>query len=171
MITDAQGRKIDFKNTILIMTSNAGAQSIIAPKHLGFGAGDDEKKNYETMRSSVMEEVHRIFKPEFLNRIDEIIVFHQLSEDNILDIAGLLLKELQDRCKDQLDLDLKVTPALRQLIAKEGFDPKYGARPLRRAVQSKVEDTLSEELLSGRFKAGDRVKAGVHDGKVVYTMA
>ncbi len=169
MITDAQGRKIDFKNTILIMTSNAGAQSIIAPKHLGFGAGDDEKKNYETMRASVMEEVHRIFKPEFLNRIDEILVFHQLSEDNIRDIAGLLLTELSERCKDQLGVELKVTPALKQLIAKEGFDPKYGARPLRRAVQSKVEDSLSEELLSGHFKEGDRVKAGVHDGKVVFS--
>ncbi len=168
MITDAQGRKIDFKNTILIMTSNAGAQSIVAPKHLGFDTGDDEQKNYESMRSGVMDEVHRIFKPEFINRIDEIIVFHQLTQENVRDIAGLLLKELRDRCKDQLGLDLRVTAALRGLIAKEGYDPKYGARPLRRAVQSEVEDPLAEELLSGNFKSGDTVQAGAKAGKVVF---
>ncbi|MCD7743969.1 MAG: ATP-dependent Clp protease ATP-binding subunit [Lachnospiraceae bacterium] len=167
-ITDAQGRKIDFKNTILIMTSNAGAQSIIAPKRLGFGAGEDAKQNYEAMKSNVMEEVRRIFKPEFLNRIDETIVFHSLSEENVRDITGLLLDELRVRCEEQLELKLQFSAALKQLIAKEGYDPKYGARPLRRAVQNKVEDPLAEELLSGRAKRGDTVAVGVEKGTVVF---
>ncbi|MCD7885396.1 MAG: ATP-dependent Clp protease ATP-binding subunit [Lachnospiraceae bacterium] len=167
-ITDAQGRKIDFRNTILIMTSNAGAQSIIAPKHLGFGAGDDAKKNYETMKSSVMEEVRRIFKPEFLNRIDETIVFHSLSDENLREITSLLLDELKKRGKEQLGLNLSFSAALKQLIAKEGNDPKYGARPLRRAVQNRVEDPLAEEILSGRVKTGDSVSVGVEKGTVVF---
>ncbi|MCD7954934.1 MAG: ATP-dependent Clp protease ATP-binding subunit [Lachnospiraceae bacterium] len=167
-ITDAQGRKIDFKNTILIMTSNAGAQSIITPKHLGFGAGDDSKKNYETMKSSVMEEVRRIFKPEFLNRIDEMIVFHSLSGENLREITSLLLDELKMRGKEQLGLKLSFSSALKQMIAKEGNDPKYGARPLRRAVQNRVEDPLAEEILSGRVKDGDSVSVGVEKGNVVF---
>ncbi|MCD7736282.1 MAG: AAA family ATPase, partial [Lachnospiraceae bacterium] len=167
-ITDAQGRKIDFKNTILIMTSNAGAQSIIAPKHLGFGSGNDAQKNHEAMKSSVMEEVRRIFKPEFLNRIDETIVFHSLSEENVRDITGLLLDELKKRCENQLGLRLLFSPAVKQLLAKEGYDPKYGARPLRRAVQSRVEDPLAEELLSGRVKAGDSVAVGAQKGRIVF---
>ncbi|MCD8105042.1 MAG: ATP-dependent Clp protease ATP-binding subunit [Lachnospiraceae bacterium] len=167
-ITDAQGRKIDFRNTILIMTSNAGAQSIIAPKHLGFGAGSDAQKNYGAMKSSVMEEVRRIFKPEFLNRIDETIVFHSLSEENVRDITGLLFDELKKRCAEQLDLKLHFSPALKQMIAKEGFDPKYGARPLRRAVQTRVEDPLAEELLSRRVTAGKSVSVGVEKGKVTF---
>ncbi len=169
-ITDSQGRKIDFKNTILIMTSNAGAQSIIAPKHLGFGAGDDEEKNYETMKASVMEEVRKIFKPEFLNRIDETIVFHSLTEENVLDIAGLLLNELKKRTKEQLHVNLQFSVSLKKLIAKEGYDPKYGARPLRRTVQSRVEDALAEEVLSGRVKAGDTVRVGARNGEVTFTV-
>lgn len=169
-ITDGQGRKIDFKNTILIMTSNAGAQSVVAPKHLGFGAGNDTKKNYEVMKSGVMEEVRRIFKPEFLNRIDETIVFHALEEPEIREIAGLLIGELAQRCKDQMQVTLHVSPAVKQLIAKEGFDPKYGARPLRRAVQSRIEDALSEEILSGRVKQGDQVKVACHKGKIVFSV-
>ncbi len=167
-ITDAQGRKIDFKNTILIMTSNAGAQSIIAPKHLGFGIGDDAKQNYEMMKASVMEEVNRIFRPEFLNRIDETIVFHSLTEENILDITGLLLDELKNRCREQLGITLHFSPALKKLIAKEGYDPKFGARPLRRTVQSKIEDALADEILSGRLKAGDEVRIGAKQEKVVF---
>ncbi|MCC8050415.1 MAG: ATP-dependent Clp protease ATP-binding subunit [Clostridiales bacterium] len=167
-ITDAQGRKIDFKNTILIMTSNAGAQSIISPKHLGFGAGADAKQNHEAMKSSVMEEVRRLFRPEFLNRIDETIVFHALSEENVRDIAGLLLDELKKRAAEQLGISLHISGALKQMVAKEGYDPKYGARPLRRTVQNKVEDPLAEEILSGRVKAGDSVSAGVEKGKVVF---
>ncbi len=169
-ITDGQGRKIDFKNTILIMTSNAGAQSIVAPKHLGFGAGNDEKKNYETMKSSVLEEVRRIFRPEFLNRIDETIVFHALTEPDIRDIAGLLLDELRKRCREQMQLELKFSPAVRQYIAKEGFDVKYGARPLRRAVQSKVEDMLAEEILAGKVREGDTVRVFCRNGKISFSV-
>ncbi len=167
-ITDGQGRKIDFRNTILIMTSNAGAQAIVAPKHLGFGAGNDEKKNYETMKSSVLEEVRRIFKPEFLNRIDETIVFHQLDEAQIQSIAGLLIGELQKRCMEQLQITLKVNPSVRKLIAKEGFDAKYGARPLRRAVQSKIEDALAEEILAGRVRAGSTVHVSCRKGQIAF---
>ncbi|MDO4321230.1 MAG: ATP-dependent Clp protease ATP-binding subunit [Lachnospiraceae bacterium] len=169
-ITDGQGRKIDFKNTILIMTSNAGAQSIVAPKHLGFGAGSDEKKNYETMKGSVMEEVRRIFKPEFLNRIDETIVFHSLNEEHICSIAGLLLKELCSRCREQMEITLKISPAVKQHIAKAGFDAKYGARPLRRAVQNQVEDALAEEILAGHVKAGDTVSVSSRKGKIVFSV-
>ncbi|MCD8347250.1 MAG: ATP-dependent Clp protease ATP-binding subunit [Lachnospiraceae bacterium] len=167
-ITDAQGRRIDFKNTILIMTSNAGAQSIITPRHLGFGAGDDAAKNHESMKSSVMEEVRRIFKPEFLNRIDETIVFHALSEENVRDIAGLLLDELKKRSEEQTGVKLHFSAALKQMIAKEGYDPKYGARPLRRAVQAKIEDPLADEILSGRVAAGQDVSVGVEKGKIVF---
>ncbi len=169
-ITDGQGRKIDFKNTILIMTSNAGAQSIVAPKHLGFGTGTDAKKNHENMKASVMEEVRRIFKPEFLNRIDEMIVFHSLGEEHIREITGLLLKELQKRCVEQMNITLKVSPAVKQQIAKEGFDPKYGARPLRRAVQNRIEDALAEEILAGHVKAGDTVHAALQKGKIVFSV-
>lgn len=165
-ITDGQGRKIDFRNTILIMTSNAGAQSIVEPKHLGFGAGSDAKKNHEAMKAGVLEEVRRIFKPEFLNRIDEMIVFHALDEGHIREIAGLLLGELQKRCLDQMGLVLKVSPAVRSHIAKEGFDAKYGARPLRRAVQKQVEDLLAEELLAGTIREGDTVNVSCRQGKI-----
>lgn len=169
-ITDGQGRKVDFKNTILIMTSNAGAQSIVSPKHLGFGAGRDDKKNYETMKASVMEEVRRIFKPEFLNRIDETIVFHSLGEDHIRSIAGLLIRELQDRCRKQMQIVLKVSPAVRGHIAKAGFDEKYGARPLRRAVQNEIEDALAEEILEGRVKEGDTVSVSLKKEKIVFSV-
>lgn len=170
-ITDGHGKKIDFKNTILIMTSNAGAQSIVAPKHLGFAAGNDEKKNYETMKGSVMEEVRRIFKPEFLNRIDDIIVFHSLSKENIREIVGLLLAELQSRCKEQMNITLKVSAAVKTQIAEAGFDDKYGARPLRRAIQNRIEDMLAEEILAGHVKAGDTVNVAVSKGKIVFSTA
>ena len=167
-ITDGHGRKVDFKNTVLIMTSNAGAQSIIAPKHLGFGTGKDEKKNYEAMKSSVMQEVRRIFRPEFLNRIDETIVFHALTKDEIYQIAGLLLGELQKRAKEQMEIILKISPAVKKHISEKGFDEKYGARPLRRAVQNQVEDVLAEEILSGRVHRGDTVHVGLKKGKIVF---
>ncbi len=166
-ITDGHGKKIDFKNTILIMTSNAGAQSIIAPKHLGFGAGNDEKKNYESMKSSVMEEVKRIFKPEFLNRIDDMIVFHSLGKKEIGEIAGLMLKELAARCRDQMQLKVSFSPAVKETLAEAGFDAKYGARPLRRAIQTKVEDQLAEKLLAGEIHAGDTVKIAVQKGNIL----
>ena len=167
-ITDGHGRKVDFKNTILILTSNAGAQSIVSPKHLGFGTGKDEKKNYEAMKGSVMEEVRRIFKPEFLNRIDETIVFHSLTKDEIFQITGLLLSELQKRCTEQLQITLKVSGAVKKHISEAGFDDKYGARPLRRAVQSQIEDALAGEILDGKIKAGDTVHVGLQKGKITF---
>lgn len=167
-ITDSQGRKVDFRNTVLIMTSNAGAQSIISPKHLGFGAGDDAKKNYEAMKGSVMEEVRRIFKPEFLNRIDDIIVFHSLSKEEIREIVDLLLKTLAARVKEQMDVKLNFRPALRDHIAEKGFDEKYGARPLRRAIQNEIEDALSDEILSGRVHRGDTVTVSYIKDKVTF---
>ena len=167
-ITDAQGRKVDFKNTILIMTSNAGAQSVIAPKHLGFGTGNDEKKNYESMKGSVMEEVRRLFRPEFLNRIDDIIVFHSLNKDHIRSIVTLLFTDLEKRCLDQMNITLKVRTAVRDLIADKGFDQKYGARPLKRAIQNMVEDPLAEELLAGRVKTGDQVTVTLTKDKITF---
>ena len=167
-ITDAQGRKVDFKNTILIMTSNAGAQSVITPKHLGFGAGNDEKKNYESMKGSVMEEVRRLFRPEFLNRIDDIIVFHSLNKDHIRSIVTLLFTDLEKRCLDQMNITLKVRTAVRDLIADKGFDQKYGARPLKRAIQNMVEDPLAEELLAGRVKTGDQVTVTLTKDKITF---
>lgn len=160
-ITDAQGRKVDFKETIIIMTSNAGAQAIIAPKKLGFGAVEDEKQDYKRMKEGVMEEVKRMFKPEFLNRIDEIIVFHTLNKEEIKKIVGILMRDLIKRCKDQMNISLKVRDSVKELIAKEGFDPKYGARPLKRAIQSKIEDAMAEEILEGKIKEGDEVTLGI----------
>ena len=139
-ITDAHGRKVDFKQTIIIMTSNAGAQAIIEPKKLGFLSGDNEKQDYERMKSNVMEEVRRLFKPEFLNRIDEIMVFHTLNKENIRKIVGLLLKKLEARCREQLGISLKISDSARDYLAEAGFDSKYGARPLRRAIQTKLEE-------------------------------
>ena len=156
-ITDAQGRKIDFKQTIIIMTSNAGAQAIVEPKRLGFGAQEDEKQDYERMKSSVMEEVRRMFKPEFLNRIDEIIVFHSLNRTHIKQIVGILLKNLEKRCEDQMGIELKVSSSVKEYLADEGFDSKYGARPLRRAIQTKIEDPMANEILEGKIQAGDVV--------------
>ena len=156
-ITDAQGRRVDFKNTIIIMTSNAGAQSIIAPKKLGFAAGEDEKKNYEYMKNGVMEEVQRIFKPEFLNRIDETIVFRALNKDDMKQIVGLMTKELAKRCETQLGITLVVRDAAKQYIVDKAYDPKYGARPLRRKIQDEIEDPLAEKLLDGSIRRGDEV--------------
>ena len=157
-ITDAHGRKVDFKQTIIIMTSNAGAQAIVEPKQLGFISQKDEKKDYEKMKSGVMEEVRRLFKPEFLNRIDEIMVFHTLNKEEIRKIVLLLLKSLEKRCEQQMDIHLNVTNSAVDYIAEAGFDAKYGARPLRRAIQSKIEDRLANELLEGKIKRGDIVQ-------------
>ena len=157
-ITDAHGRKVDFKQTIIIMTSNAGAQAIVEPKQLGFISQKDEKKDYEKMKSGVMEEVRRLFKPEFLNRIDEIMVFHTLNKEEIRKIVLLLLKSLEKRCEEQMDIHLNVTNSAVDYIAEAGFDAKYGARPLRRAIQSKIEDRLANELLEGKIRRGDIVQ-------------
>lgn len=156
-ITDSQGRKVDFKNTIIIMTSNAGAQSIIEPKKLGFGVHEDEKQDHERMKSNVMEEVKRLFKPEFLNRIDETIVFRALNKDDMKQIVTLMTNELQKRCKDQLQINLVVRDAAKSYIVEKAYDRKYGARPLRRKIQNEIEDRLAEEIIAGKVKAGDRV--------------
>ncbi len=168
-ITDAHGRKVDFKQTIIIMTSNAGAQAIMEPKRLGFMSGDDEKRDYERMKSGVMDEVRRIFKPEFLNRIDEIMVFHVLNKDNIKKIVTILLKTLEKRCKEQMDITLTVTNSVKDYLAETGFDSKYGARPLRRAIQSRIEDKLANEILEGKIKRGDAVQVRLHNKEIYFT--
>jgi ATP-dependent Clp protease ATP-binding subunit ClpC len=167
-ITDSQGRKVDFKQTCIIMTSNAGAQAIIEPKRLGFIASEDQQKDYEHMKSGVMEEVKRIFRPEFLNRIDEIIVFHALNKEHIKRIVTLLLNTLKKRCKVQMGIDLKFRESVKEYIAQEGFDSKYGARPLKRAIQTKIEDALAEEILLGRMGSGDQVVVGMHKKDVKF---
>ncbi|MCI8706987.1 MAG: ATP-dependent Clp protease ATP-binding subunit [Lachnospiraceae bacterium] len=167
-ITDAQGRKIDFKNTIIIMTSNAGAQSIIEPKALGFASVEDAKHNYDRMKDSVMEEVRRIFKPEFLNRIDETIVFHALTKEDMKKIVTLMSKTLVERCKKQMGIDLHITGNVKSHIVDAAFEPKYGARPLRRMIQNKIEDGLAEEILAGRVKPGSAVEAAMQKKEIVF---
>lgn len=167
-ITDAQGRKVDFKNTIIIMTSNAGAQSIVSPKRLGFGDKDDEKQDYEFMKNGVMEEVKRIFRPEFLNRIDETIVFHSLTKKDMKQIVTLLSKSLVDRCKEQLDIELHIRDSVKAYLVEKAYDPKYGARPLRRMIQNKIEDTLAEEILAGKVKRGDQVEVGLKKKEIAF---
>ena len=168
-ITDAHGRKVDFKQTIIIMTSNAGAQAIIEPKKLGFLSNNDEKQDYECMKSGVMEEVRRLFKPEFLNRIDEIMVFHPLNKTHIKKIVNIMLKTLEKRCKEQLDIQLKITESVRDFLAEAGFDSKYGARPLRRAIQTKLEDPMANALLEGTIKRGDTVRIQLHQKEIRFT--
>ncbi|RHE95841.1 ATP-dependent Clp protease ATP-binding subunit [Roseburia inulinivorans] len=167
-ITDSQGRKVDFKNTIIIMTSNAGAQSIVEPKKLGFASSDDEKQNYERMKNSVMEEVRRIFKPEFLNRIDETIVFRSLNKNDMKQIVTLMLKDLTDRCKSQMDITLHVRDSVKNYIVEKAYEPKYGARPLRRKIQNEIEDQLAEEILDGKVKKGDEVIVTTKKNAVVF---
>ena len=169
-ITDSKGRKVSFKNTVLIMTSNAGAQRIVDPKNLGFATEKSETKDYEKMKSNVMEEVKRSFKPEFINRIDDIIVFHQLNNENMKEIVNLLASNLYKRCEDQLGIHLTITAALKEHLVKKYADNKMGARPLKRAIQSVVEDALAEEILLKKVVPGDKVSAGFKDGKVVFTV-
>ena len=168
-ITDSKGRKVSFKNTILIMTSNAGAQKIVEPKNLGFSAVSDEQQDYKKMKSGVMEEVKRIFKPEFINRIDEIIVFHQLNKADMKSIVTLITDNLKKRCEKQMNIKLKITAPLKEYIVKEYSDLKMGARPLKRAVQNRIEDKLAEELLVGNVKMGDNVTAKISGDDVVFT--
>ena len=169
-ITDSKGRKVSFKNTVLIMTSNAGAQRIVDPKNLGFATEKSETKDYEKMKSNVMEEVKRSFKPEFINRIDDIIVFHQLNNENMKEIVNLLASNLYKRCEDQLGIHLTITAALKEHLVTKYADNKMGARPLKRAIQSVVEDALAEEILQKKVVPGDKVSAGFKDGKVVFTV-
>ena len=167
-ITDAQGRKIDFKNTIIIMTSNAGAENIIAPKRLGFGVATDAKADHEFMKGRVMEEVKRLFKPEFLNRIDEIIVFHQLTKEHMKGIADIMLRGIEKRSKEQLGITLTVNEAAKDLLIDKGYDDKYGARPLRRTIQSLLEDKMAEEILDGKLKKGVNVEVDCEEGKLTF---
>ena len=171
-ITDSQGRIVNFKNTIIIMTSNAGAERIVAPKNLGFVTAEDTaERDHNLMKERVMEEVERLFRPEFLNRLDETIVFHMLSEKDVKDIASMMLKDLSKRAKENLGITLSYGAPLKQFIYDKGYDKKYGARPLRRAVQTWVEDPLSEEYLQGRIKKDTAVSLGVKDGKVTFNTA
>lgn len=167
-ITDSQGRRIDFKNTIIIMTSNAGAQSIVAPKKLGFASVNDEKQDYERMKSLVMEDVKRIFKPEFLNRIDETIVFRMLNKDDMKKIVTILSKTLVERCRSQMNIELVITEPVKAHIVEKAYDPKYGARPLRRMIQTKIEDQLAEEILSGKAKKGDTVRVTIKKKELAF---
>ncbi len=169
-ITDSKGRKVSFKNTVLIMTSNAGAQRIIEPKNLGFATKTDEKADYNKMKENVMEEVKRMFKPEFINRIDEIMVFHPLTEKDMKQIITLLAKSLCERCKTQMDIDLTFTSSLKEYLVRKYSDLKMGARPLKRAIQNVVEDELATAILEGRVKRGDVVHAGIKNDKITFTV-
>ncbi|MBE5911798.1 ATP-dependent Clp protease ATP-binding subunit [Pseudobutyrivibrio sp.] len=167
-VTDSQGRKVDFKNTIIIMTSNAGAQAIISPKKLGFASADDAKKDYEFMKNGVMEEVKRIFKPEFLNRIDETIVFRALTKDDMKEIATLQVNQFIARCKEQMDIKVTIPASVKTWIVEKAFDPKYGARPIRRKIQTSLEDVMAEDILAGNIKSQDSVKAKIKKDEVVF---
>lgn len=169
-ITDAQGRKISFKNTVIIMTSNAGAQRIIAPKTLGFGSAVNESETYGKMKEGVMEEVKRLFKPEFINRIDEITVFHSLTKQNIKSIVALMLNELSERTKEQMDIVISASKGVYDYIVDTSFDTNYGARPLRRTIQTKIEDKLAEAILDGKVKSGDHVTLRVKDKEISFSI-
>ena len=168
-ITDSQGRTVDFKNTIIIMTSNAGAQRIVDPKKLGFSNVENAESEHKDMKNNVMEEIKRMFKPEFLNRIDDIIVFRALSKEDVKGIAALMLKELKNRLAKQMDITLTYGDTVKNFIFEKGYDKKYGARPLKRAIQNNIEDSLAEDILSGKIQASDKVSMTVVDGKVVFT--
>lgn len=165
-LTDSQGRRVDFKNTIIIMTSNAGANRIISPKTLGFLSSEDAEQDHKRMKEGVMEEVKHLFKPEFINRIDEIIVFHALTRENISDIASHMLESFRNRAKEQMDLTVRYGKSVVEFVAEKGFDKDYGARPLRRAIQNQIEDALAQELVNGTVKIGDTVKIAVKSGKI-----
>ncbi|MBR5316768.1 MAG: ATP-dependent Clp protease ATP-binding subunit [Lachnospiraceae bacterium] len=169
-ITDSKGRKVSFKNTILIMTSNAGAGRIVEPKNLGFGAVSDANKDYKRMKDNVMDEVKKLFKPEFINRIDEIMVFHQLNKDEMKEIVTLLSSNLTKRCKEQMDITLTLTPAAKQYIVDTYSDAKMGARPLKRGILTAIEDPLAEEILKGKVKQGDTVVVGYKDKEIKFNV-
>ena len=167
-ITDGQGRKVDFKNTVIIMTSNAGARSIVEPKRVGFTSMETEEQSYQNMKKNVMEEVRHIFKPEFLNRIDDMIVFHSLAQEDILEIVKLMTRTVSKRIKENMDITVTFTDKALEKIAEEGYDKAFGARPLRRAIQSRIEDAFAEEYLMGNFKAGDKVSVGVKTNSFLF---
>ena len=168
-ITDSQGHKIDFKNTVIIMTSNAGAENIIAPKQLGFMSQDDEKVRYQRMKTGVMDEVKRMFKPEFLNRIDDTIVFHPLTKDHMKEIVTILLNVLAKRTKNQMSIRLNAGDDVKEYLVEKGYDEKYGARPLKRTIQNLIEDKLAELVLEGKVREGDSVKITCKDGELKFS--
>jgi len=169
-ITDAQGRKVNFKNTIIIMTSNAGAQRIIAPKSLGFSSVVDKEQDYKKMKAAVMDEIKHIFKPEFINRIDEIIVFHSLTKDDVKKIVSIMLDTISKRTKEQMDITLKASNAVLDYIVESNYDQTYGARPLRRAIQTLVEDKLAEAVLDGSVKAGSTVSMSLKNKEIKFSI-
>ena len=166
-ITDSKGRKVSFKNTILIMTSNAGASRIMEPKKLGFNSEENEKQDYDTMKANVMEDVKRIFRPEFINRIDDIIVFHSLGKNEVGKIVNIMLNQFKHRVKEQMDIDIRFADSAKKYITQEGYDKKYGARPLRRMIQNKIEDTLSDEILNGNVTNGDSITISVRNKEFI----
>jgi len=165
-ITDSQGRRVDFKNTVVIMTSNIGARNIVEPKRLGFASADSEARNYDDMKKNVMDEVKRLFRPEFLNRIDEMIVFHPLNKEHIKEIVSIMVEQLAKRIKENMGITIEISESAKDYLAKEGFDQAYGARPLRRAIQSKIEDKMAEEILDGNIKEGDHVKIDMEEDRL-----
>jgi ATP-dependent Clp protease ATP-binding subunit ClpC len=167
-ITDAQGRRIDFKNTVIIMTSNVGARNIVSPKRVGFASEEDEQANYKDMQKNVMDEVKKLFRPEFLNRIDETIVFHSLTKENIKEIVYIMFKQLAKRMDTNLGIKLELSEEAVQYLAKEGYDEVYGARPLKRAIQQKIEDKLAEHILDGRIKEGDNVNINLGEEELTF---
>ncbi len=167
-ITDSKGRKVSFKNAVIIMTSNAGAAQIVDPKRLGFNASDTASDRYNSMKKNVMDEVKRIFRPEFINRIDDIIVFHALGKEELRGIIELLAKELSKRAKEQMEIKLHISPQVRDKLIEKGSDNKFGARPLRRTLQEMVEDPLAEEVLKGNCKNGDTVKVSLKKGEIFF---
>jgi len=167
-LTDSKGRNVDFKNTIIIMTSNVGARSIENPSALGFSvAENDEAARYEKMKETVMDEMKKMFRPEFLNRLDDTIIFHQLTKPEIRSIVNIMLQDLITRLGSQ-NMQLAIPDEVKDELAKEGYSPSYGARPLRRVIQRKIEDELSEQILLGRFKEGDSIAASLKDGAIVF---
>jgi ATP-dependent Clp protease ATP-binding subunit ClpC len=159
-LTDSQGRVVDFKNTVIIMTTNLGTRDISKGFNLGFAASDDVKTGYERMKAKVQDELKQHFRPEFLNRIDDIVVFHQLTPEEIITIVDLMLAKLDERLRDK-DMGLELTPAAKQLLATKGYDPVLGARPLRRTIQREIEDVLSEKILFGEVRPGQIVLVDV----------
>ena len=169
-ITDSTGRVVDFKNTVIIMTSNAGAQNIVQPKTLGFASVTDEKERHENMKTKVMDEVKRLFKPEFINRIDEIIVFHALNKEQIGSIVDIMIAKVNKRIMEQMKISIELNDEAKKYIVDKGYDEKYGARPLRRTIQNDIEDALAEKMLEGTVKQGNRVLVSVKDGKLHFSL-
>jgi ATP-dependent Clp protease ATP-binding subunit ClpC len=167
-LTDGQGRTVDFRNTVIIMTSNVGVNTIKSESRVGFKTNESDEDNYQRMKDKVMEELRKAFRPEFLNRIDEVIVFHPLNKEHLFKIIDLMLKQVENRLKEH-DLSIEFAPEAKEVLVEKGYDLEYGARPLRRSIQKLVEDEISEEILKGTFKAGDKIIVSAKEGKLVFS--